>query len=406
MNSNNEIDTVAGNRDKEYRNKILVVDDDPINIGLVTGILRQDYDIISARNGDEALEKIKSGNPEIVLLDIMMPDISGYEVCEKIKQQDTTRFMPVVMVTAFSELEYKIKAIEVGADDFLTKPINKIEVLTRVKSLLKTKYFHDRLVESKKKIEEQNQILRKARDELEFRVQERTSDLINANKVLQAEITERRRAEDQIRQSLKEKEVLLREIHHRVKNNIQIISSLLRLQSEYIGEEKYLDMFKDCQNRIISMSLVHEKIYHSRDLEKIDFKDYITDMVNGLFQSYGFYRDRIKLDLNVENVTLNIDSAIPCGLIINELITNSLKHAFPDGRRGEINIALHMIGDTEIELIIGDNGIGFPKDMDFRKTESLGLQLVTLLVNTQLEGEINLDRSKGTEFKIKFKGAK
>ncbi|MCX9012702.1 MAG: response regulator [Candidatus Methanoperedens sp.] len=403
MNPNDEIDTVTGNRDKGCRDKILLVDDDPINIELVTDILRNDYDIISACNGNEALEKIKSGNPDIVLLDIIMPGMSGYEVCEKIKQQDTTRFTPVVMVTSFSELEYKIKAIEVGADDFLTKPINKVEVITRVKSLLKTKYFHDRLVESKKKIEEQNQILRKARDELEIRVQERTSDLTNANEVLQAEITERRRAEDQIRQSLKEKEVLLREIHHRVKNNMQIISSLLRLQSEYIREEKYLDMFKDCQNRIISMSLVHEKLYHSRDLAKIDFKYYITDMVNGLFRSYGFGKDRIKLELNVEDVPLNIDSAIPCGLIINELITNSLKHAFPGGRSGEIKIVLRKTDGNTLELLASDNGVGIPEDIDIKKTESLGLHLVTLLVNRQLEGEINLDRSKGTEFQIKFR---
>src|SRR5574341_489890 len=131
--------------------KILVVDDDPVNLEFIASLLRKDYEIITARNGIEALEKIRSGKPDIVLLDIMMPGMSGYEVCEKIKQQDTTRFMPVVMVTAFSDLEYKIKAIEVGADDFLTKPINKVEVTTRVKSLLKTKYFHDRLVESKKK---------------------------------------------------------------------------------------------------------------------------------------------------------------------------------------------------------------------------------------------------------------
>jgi PAS domain S-box-containing protein len=220
------------------------------------------------------------------------------------------------------------------------------------------------------------------------------------------DISERKRTEDQIKQSLKEKEILLREIHHRVKNNMQIISSLLRLQSGYVKEEKYLEMFKESQNRIISMSLIHENIYQSNDFSRIDFKDYVTDMVDGLFQAYGFDDGRIALDVDAGDALLNIDSAIPCGLIINELVTNSLKYAFPDGRGGEIKIALHKMGDAEIELIVGDNGIGFPLDKDFLKTESLGLQLVTLLVNTQLEGEINLDRSKGTEFRIKFKGAK
>ncbi|SNQ60116.1 MASE3 domain-containing protein [Candidatus Methanoperedens nitratireducens] len=220
------------------------------------------------------------------------------------------------------------------------------------------------------------------------------------------DVSERKRTENQIKQSLKEKEILLREIHHRVKNNMQIISSLLRLQSGYVKEEKYLEMFKESQNRIISMSLIHEKIYQSDDFSRVDFKDYTADMVDRLFQAYGFDDRRVVLDIDAEDALLDIDSAIPCGLIINELVTNSLKHAFPDGRAGEIKIALHRTDDTEIELIVGDNGIGFPEDVDFRKTESLGLQLVTLLVNTQLEGEIKLNRSQGTEFQIKFKGAK
>jgi len=141
---------------EKYRNKILVVDDEPVNIKLITAILENDYEIIPAYSGREALEKISSDKPDIVLLDIMMPEISGYEVCEKIRQQDNTRFIPVVMVTALTGLEDKIKAIEAGADDFLTKPISVVELVARVKSLLKTKYFHDQLVKSKEKIEAQN----------------------------------------------------------------------------------------------------------------------------------------------------------------------------------------------------------------------------------------------------------
>lgn len=143
--------------DKKHRNKVLVVDDEPINVMLIQSILEKDYDIIPAYNGREALEKIRTDAPDIVLLDIMMPEINGYEVCEKIKQRKSTRFIPVVMVTALSGLDNKIKAIEAGADDFLTKPINSIEVITRVKSLLKTKYFHDQLVKSKEKIESHNE---------------------------------------------------------------------------------------------------------------------------------------------------------------------------------------------------------------------------------------------------------
>jgi two-component sensor histidine kinase len=153
------------------------------------------------------------------------------------------------------------------------------------------------------------------------------------------------------------------------------------------------------------MSLIHEKLYQSKGLAKIDFDDYIRDLANGLFQSYGA-NSNIKLFTDVRDVSLGIDSAIPCGLVVNELVTNSLKHAFPDGRRGEVLISLHPTPENMIELIVRDNGVSIPANIDIRKTESLGLHLVTILVENQLHGEINLNRSKGTEFLVKFKDVK
>ena len=220
------------------------------------------------------------------------------------------------------------------------------------------------------------------------------------------DITERKHAEEQLKESLKEKEILLREIHHRVKNNMQVISSLLMLQEELSKDEKVIEMLKDSQNRITSMALVHENLYLSEDLSKISLKEYIDDLVSGLFQSYGVSEGKVALNINVESVFLGIDSAIPCGLIINELISNSLKYAFPEGKYGKIKIFLRSIDENMIELLVGDNGVGIPEDMDFRKTESLGMQLVTMLVENQLHGEIKLDREEGTEFKIKFRGIK
>ncbi len=219
------------------------------------------------------------------------------------------------------------------------------------------------------------------------------------------DITERRRAEEQVKTSLKEKELLLREIHHRVKNNMQIISSLLKLQSAYIKDKKYSDIYKESQNRIIAMSLIHEKLYQSRDLSKIDTKGYIKELVNGLVQSYEV-PGRITLNIDVGTVSLGINTAVPCGLLINELVSNSLKYAFPDGRPGEIKISLRPVEDNKIELIVSDNGIGIPENLDFRKADSWGLRLITLLVENQLHGEINLDRNKGTEFKIIFRDVK
>jgi PAS domain S-box-containing protein len=222
--------------------------------------------------------------------------------------------------------------------------------------------------------------------------------------VFMRDITERKRVEDQIKASLREKEVLLREIHHRVKNNLQIVSSLLDHQTQYIKDKNVIDIFTESQNRIASMALVHEKLYQSKDLAKINVLDYINDLVANIFQSYVENSGKTRLNVNIENIQLDIDFAIPCGLIINELITNSLKHAFPAGRLGEIKIVFRKTEDNMHELVISDNGIGIPLDMDFRKTGSLGLHLVTILAENQLHGKITLNRDEGTEFIIEFKG--
>ncbi len=219
------------------------------------------------------------------------------------------------------------------------------------------------------------------------------------------DITERKRAEEKIKASLKEKEVLLREIHHRVKNNMQVISSLLSLQSENIKSKKALEVIRESRYRIRTMALVHEKLYRSQDLAQIDFAGYIKDLVSGLYRLYKVDPKKIVLDVVVKDVLLGIDLAIPCGLIVNELVSNCLKYAFSLDRdgRGRIRIALRQKEGNEIELIVSDNGVGLPEDLDIRKTESLGLHLVTILAEDQLGGEITLDRRRGTKFRIEFK---
>ena len=213
--------------------------------------------------------------------------------------------------------------------------------------------------------------------------------------------TDRVNAEKKIKESLEEKEMLLKEIHHRVKNNLMIISSLLNLQSRYIKDKASQDIFKESQNRARSMALIHERLYQSTDLKRIDFGEYITSLSTELFHTYEADPGLIKLNINVEDILLDINTAIPLGLIVNELITNSLKHAFPDGMSGEIIVDFHPI-DEHYQFTVKDNGIGFPEDLDYQNTESLGLQIVTSLTD-QIDGEIQLDRNNGTEFKITFK---
>ncbi|MFQ5721751.1 MAG: sensor histidine kinase, partial [Candidatus Aminicenantales bacterium] len=224
----------------------------------------------------------------------------------------------------------------------------------------------------------------------------------------QREITERKRVEVQLSESLKEKEVLLKEIHHRVKNNMQIISSLLRLQSWHIKNRKMKDVFEVSQSRIKSMVLIHEKLYQSQDLARIDFYDYIKSLTNSLFSTYRVGLETITFKLDIKKVYFDINTAIPLGLIINELVSNSLKYAFPeqkawgkaDNSKAEIFLSLRS-DEGRVSLIVRDNGVGLPKDFDFKKTESMGLQLVNDLV-AQLDGTIDLQEEGGTSFKITF----
>jgi|GEM_PF-2119716 len=219
------------------------------------------------------------------------------------------------------------------------------------------------------------------------------------------DINERKQADEKIKKSLQEKELLLREIHHRVKNNLQVISSLLSLQSRYSQDKETVEMFRESQERIRSMALIHEKLYQSESLIHVDFVEYIKGLVNSLYRSYKMDPNKASLEIAVENISLDIDSAVPCGLIINELVSNVLKHAFPPSwmGKGKIKVSMHPTEDKMLELIVEDNGVGWPKDLDFRKTESLGLRLITILVEDQLNGKITLDKSGGTKFRIMFK---
>jgi PAS domain S-box-containing protein len=214
------------------------------------------------------------------------------------------------------------------------------------------------------------------------------------------DITDRRRAEKGLKTSLREKEVLLEEVHHRVKNNMAIISSLLNLQSRHVGDEGVKRMFMDCQNRINSMALVHEKLYQSRDFANIDFRDYVRSLLETISDSYGLAGD-IALRIDADDLRMDMNTLIPCGLIVNELVTNSFKHAFGGVNDPEIRIGLGLEGSGRVVLTIGDNGRSLPVDMDYRDTGTLGLQIVNALVG-QLKGGMELDRSGGTNFRISF----
>ncbi len=215
------------------------------------------------------------------------------------------------------------------------------------------------------------------------------------------DITTRKQADEQIKASLREKEVMLREIHHRVKNNMQIILSLLRIQSRTIKDRRTREMFKQSQNRIRSMALIHEALYKSKDLAMIDIADYISRMTTHLLSIYKKDLGEIEIKQKAEGVFLDINRAIPCGLIISELVSNCLKHAFTGKKEGQITIRMATDKKGINRLVVKDNGTGLPEGLAYREAETLGLQLVTDLVQ-QINGSIELKKTHGTEFIVKF----
>lgn len=218
--------------------------------------------------------------------------------------------------------------------------------------------------------------------------------------VFREQLEERARVEAQIRQSLREKELLLEEIHHRVKNNLQIMSSLFSLQTRFTQDPEALKILKDSQSRIRSMALIHEKLYHGNDLEHIDFKDYLQTLTSYLAHLYSGARAKIRLE--VPPVLLDMDTAIPLGILVTELVSNALKHAFPEGRSGEILVTFSQQGAQTV-LSVSDDGIGIKRKPDFKKAKTLGWHLIKTLTG-QLRGRLELDVDQGTRVKIVYPG--
>jgi len=215
------------------------------------------------------------------------------------------------------------------------------------------------------------------------------------------DITERKQREERIRSALREKDILLGEIHHRVKNNLQVIDSLLDLQSAKTSDPAALELLRESQNRVRSMAQIHRTLYQSKDFGRVDFGNFLESLVPALLSSYGIRPERIAVAISSGRVLLPIDAAIPCGLAVNELISNALKHAFPAGREGEIRIDLAREDAGQVVVAVSDNGVGLPDALGMEQPATLGLQLVTLLAD-QLGGHLSIQKSKPTRFTLRF----
>ncbi|OHD56031.1 MAG: hypothetical protein A2Y33_11300 [Spirochaetes bacterium GWF1_51_8] len=360
---------------------IMIIDDIPENLQLLTSVLKDcGYRVLPSLDGRVALKAMENELPDLILLDIMMPEMDGYEVCSIIKKDERTKGIPVIFLTALDRKEDEERGLTLGAVDFISKPFDIPIVKKRIENHLELKFI---------------------RDNLENIVRLRTEELIKMNSDLKNEIEERKKTEELLQTSLHEKLVLFREVHHRIYNNMQIISSLLNLQISMSGEAKITEVFTEMMNRIQSMAQVHQLLYSSQSLSSISLKGYIGRITDLLSRGYLHDPDAVKFNLDLEEMDIGLDTAIPCGLVVNELITNCLKYSFPDGMKGIISIKLSL--DNEIiELQISDNGKGFPAGFDPRKSEGMGFRIVFDLIEKQLDGNVIFPSSTGFSAIIRF----
>ncbi len=314
-----------------------------------------------ARNGRHGLDLYKEHKPDLVITDINMPVMDGLEMVREIKLIDPNA--KIVMMSAYSVKDNFIESINLGVDGYLMKPVEAKKLLSLIDEFAGITLMKWELEQKEQK---------------------------------------RKEAEEFLKKSLEEKEVLLREVHHRVKNNMQIISSILRMQSRTIEDERLKEFLQESQNRIHSMALIHENLYNNDTLASIKFSNYVKSLSNNIARTYANQKATVRFNYQMEDAYLPIDAAIPCGLIINELISNSFKYAFQNRNHGLVNIHFEQLENLTYQLTVSDDGIGIPDHVDITKTRSLGMKIIHKLIK-QIEGDLSTDFSEGTKFIITFK---
>jgi signal transduction histidine kinase len=367
-------DELRKSKSKNNVPSILVIEDNIEMNKFICEILSEEYNVDSAYDGQEGLKKAVSSKPDLIISDIMMPVMAGDELARKIKFNSSLESIPIIILTANSNENLKVELLKIGVHDYLNKPFTIEELKARVNNTIK---------------------LKTARDRLQKELKSQSNDITE----LVEEIAVKKNS---VETSLKEKEVLLKEIHHRVKNNLQIISSLLNLQSKLIKDPLTLEALRESKNRIRSMALIHEKLYQSKNFLTVNLEDYVRELIRYLFDTYDIGQKRITHNIMIRDVFINIDIAISLGLIINELISNSLKHGFEKKiTNGEVVVLIDNNNKNEYCLVVKDNGDGLPDNFDLESSKTLGMQLVSTLV-AQIQGKIEVFNEKGAEFKITF----
>jgi two-component sensor histidine kinase/CheY-like chemotaxis protein len=344
--------------------KILLVDDRHDKLIALQAILAGIGErLVLAHSGTEALRCLLKQEFALIVLNVSMSVLDGFETAALIRQHKNSELTPIIFVSAATSSETHVsRGYSLGAVDYILTPIVPEVLRAKVSFFL---------------------------------------DLLKKNQLLKRQAEERERVQQQIKESLRRERLLRREIQHRVKNNLQVISSLLFLQSTHVTDPNTREILRASQSRARSIALIHEKLHQSIDLTGIEFDDYVKQLAGDLLRAYGARPEAVSFHFNAEGIFLGIDAAIPCGLIINELVSNALKYGLPRGKTAEICINLHRSATGWLTLSVRDNGAGMPEHFDLQTTGTLGLKLVSDLAR-QLGGTVELESNNGTTVTIEF----
>ncbi|MDD8025811.1 MAG: PAS domain S-box protein [Acidobacteriota bacterium] len=384
------------------------------------GLVRFEEETVLGDGRKEYFETIKAPilNPDGCVIGLIgvSRDITERKLIEKALQASEERYRRLVENSLDgiyqTDLEGRLLSANSAMKRMLGYPVSEEAAGYEVVSSYVDVRQRDRLLETMERDGEvRNMEIRlRRRDGTEFHVLTNAKAAKDADgrmiiEGILTDITAQKDNQQALAAALAEKNVLLQEVHHRVKNNLQVISSLLNLQSRYLSHPADAELFRESQRRIRSMALIHERLYQSKSLSRIEFGAYTQRLAENLIATHPHGGTPVRLKTDLKEVSLDIQTAIPCGLIVNELVMNSLKHAFPDGRPGEIRLGLQVDEEGRVELKIGDNGIGLPTDFSFATSDSMGMQIVEMLAG-QLEGRLDIGRENGTEFRLTFKELK
>jgi two-component sensor histidine kinase len=381
--------------------RVLLIDDNPADRDLLMRHLCRSFEgincveIFRRRDFEAALAQ---GGFDVVITDYQLQWADGLSILHQCLKSHPD--IPVIMFTDSGSEEIAAEGMKAGLSDYVLKSHPARLAIAVQESIEKAS--------TRRAHREAEAALKQVKDTLERKVMERTAELNALTAELSADIAERQRIEEELRDSqarlqaaLQEKEILLAEVYHRVKNNLQIIASLLDLQAEMVTDPMVRALFEDSQQRIQAVALIHESLSQARNVRSIPADEYIHRLSTRVFEAYTPPGDRITLSIQADPVWIEVQNAMSCGLIVNELLSNSLKYAFANDQAGKITITVRGTPEGQMLLSVCDTGVGFPADIDFRHTDSLGLQLVCLLTE-QLGGTIQLERASGTQWTLQF----